>query len=205
MVRSTFSVATKVCTDCLQEKPLSAFRRRHRDKDKRHNQCRDCFARYMRYLRAVKRGKLTRAFVAKAKATTNLGVLTALCERMAQRFGGVDALAAELVARVRSAPNTPSGIRVGLDFFKVLTNLMLAADQQKSEQIDVRELTDDELDFAYREEDRRHEELCEQQKSLLRLEAVEQLLQSEPEYAIAAAVRLGWTVIPPSEDENDEE
>ena len=205
MVRSTFSFATKVCTDCLQERPLTAFRRRYHDSDERHNQCNECFARYTRYLRAVKRGKQIRRFVAEVKTISNRDVLTALCAHMAQRFGGVSALAAKWAAHIRAASEARPGSKMLLDTFRAIGNLMLVAEQQKPEEIDVRELTDDELDFAYREADRRHKEICELQKSLLQMEAVEQLIQSEPEYAVAAAKRLGWTVIPPSEDEHGEE
>ena len=204
MVRSTFSFATKVCTDCLRQKPLTAFRRRYRDSDKRHNQCRDCFAKYMRYHRAVKRGKQIRSFVAQAKTISNRDVLTAMCAHMAQRFGGVGALAAKWAAHIRAASESRPGSKMLLDTFRAIANIMLAAEQQKPEQIDVRELTDDELEFAHREADRRHKEVCELEKSLLRLGAIEQLIQSEPEYAVAAAARLGWTVIPPDEDEDGE-
>ena len=103
MIQSTTPVATKLCTDCLQEKPLTDFRRRYRGRDQRHNQCRECFARYMRYLRAVRRGKLIRHFVAEAKAISSRDVLAAVCVDMARRPGGVRALCAEWVAHLHAA------------------------------------------------------------------------------------------------------
>ena len=205
MVRSTFPVGTKVCTDCLQEKPLTAFRRRYRDSDKRHNQCNECFARYMRYLRAVKRGKQIRRFVAEVKTASNRDVLAAMCARMAQRLGGVDALCAGWVAHLHAAAKARPGSKMVLDTFRAIINLMAAAEQQKPEPIDVRDLTNDELHFRIGELDRRHKEICELQKLSLLMEGAEQLIQSHPEFAIAAAERLGWTVIPPSEDEHGEE
>ena len=205
MVRSTFPVGTKVCTDCLQERPLTEFRRRYRDSDKRHNQCRGCFAKYMRYLRAVKRGKLIRKFVAEVKTASNRDVLTAMCVRMAQRLGGVDALCAGWVAHLHAAAEARPGSKMVLDTFRAIVNLMAVAEQQKPEQIDVRELTDDELHFRIREEERRYKDICELEKLNMQLEAVEQLIQSEPEFAIAAAARLGWTVIPPGEDGHGEQ
>ena len=205
MIRATSPVGTKLCTDCLQEKPLTDFRRRYHDSDKRHNQCRDCFARYMRYRRAVKRGKQIRSFVAEVKTMCNRDAVTALCAHMAQRMGGVRALGAALWAHLNAAAKARPVRKMVLDTHLAIANLMLVAEQQKPDQIDVREYTDDELDFAHREADRRHKEICELEKSLLQLEAVEQLIQSEPEYAIAAAARLGWTVIPPDGDEDGEE
>lgn len=55
------------------EKPVGRFRRRFWDADCRHNDCRDCFAKYMRYRRTVNGGKLTRGFVAAVYAASSRG------------------------------------------------------------------------------------------------------------------------------------
>ena len=184
MIRGTSPVGTKVCTDSLQERPLTAFRRRYRDSDERHNQCRECFAAYMRYFRAVKRGKLIRRFAVEVKSISSRDVLTAMCAEMAQRLGGVRALCAAWVAHLHAAAEARHGSKMVLDTFRAIDNLMSVAEQQEPEQIDVRELTDDELDFSLREADRRHKEFCERQELSLLMEGAEQLIQSEPEFAM---------------------
>ena len=88
--------------------------------------------------------------------------------------------------------------------FDVGFRVVCQAEQHKPEQIDVRELTGDELDFTIRELDHRHKELCELHDLSLLMDGAEQLIQSHPEFAILAAERLGWKTIPPSEDQDRE-
>jgi hypothetical protein len=45
------------CTICLERKPLDQFRRRSRNGELRHHECRDCTNRYLREWRAAKRHK----------------------------------------------------------------------------------------------------------------------------------------------------
>lgn len=82
------------CESCLVQRPLDQFRRRHRGRDQRVNQCRHCHNELERYRRAAIRHRVSRREMAKAmtqfKKSTAAARVPAFCEEMVQHFGGAD-------------------------------------------------------------------------------------------------------------------
>jgi hypothetical protein len=86
--------ARRRCESCLVQYPLEEFRRRHRDRDQRVNQCRRCHNELERYRRAAIRHRVSRREMAKAmtqfKNSTAAARVPAFCAEMVQHFGGAD-------------------------------------------------------------------------------------------------------------------
>jgi hypothetical protein len=82
------------CESCLVQYPLDQFRRRHRGRDQRVNQCRLCHNELERYRRAAIRHRVSRREMAKAmtqfKNSTAAARVPAFCGEMVQHFGGAD-------------------------------------------------------------------------------------------------------------------
>ena len=60
MIKSERSSTTRLCHDCLIERPLEQFRRRYQDSNERANQCRLCHNQAEQLRRQRKRGWLTK-------------------------------------------------------------------------------------------------------------------------------------------------
>ena len=92
--KSGEEATVKRCESCLVQYPLEQFRRRHRDRDQRVNQCRLCHNQLERYRRAAIRHRVSRREMAKAmtqlKNSTAAARVPAFCAEMVQHFGGAD-------------------------------------------------------------------------------------------------------------------
>jgi hypothetical protein len=89
MTQDANQAKTKTCNVCGQENPITDFRRRRRGSEKRHNQCRQCFAAYMRDFRRRRRFKTIGRFATQLKNESDLGRVVVLCNGMFQKFDGV--------------------------------------------------------------------------------------------------------------------
>lgn len=81
----------RLCSRCVEWRPVDAFRRRRRGSDHRHHQCDDCAAAYQRQRRARNRGAaMDRAVVLLRRYRDCPRVLARLTEGRFRAFGGAD-------------------------------------------------------------------------------------------------------------------
>jgi hypothetical protein len=155
MIQTTTPIETKTCTNCWQDKPITEFRRRRRDTEKRHNQCRECFAEYMRQYRARATQDSIARFVRElSRSETRPGTMTVMCARMIRRFGGVDRFAAAWKNHFDAIAMERPHSRLMFQNVNAVMKLVMASDrarQRKPDVLDrlppVERMTDEELEL----------------------------------------------------------
>lgn len=128
--------------------------------------------------RASRRSKQQRAEMAKVAAQLKNAAdhqqVALICSATVRRFGGLSRFVTAWIRHFEAARKESPGSKKTLDFFQAVQRMIEHCDAARP---DPGQLTDAEL----------NERLVEQ---------VKQLIQQQPELAVAAAHRLGWTVIP---------
>ena len=167
---------TKFCEQCTCFKPITEFRRRSRDGFVRLNQCRTCHNATERQRRNGRRKQLNHRRMAKVltqlKNEDRHDRLELLCSVMFRQFGGLQGLVRAWQAYFQRASR-----KGGFAAFRSLQAVVRLTQDCEATVPQPSELSDDELQSG--------------------LDAsVAQLIQQQPEVAIAAAKRLGWTVVP---------
>jgi hypothetical protein len=83
--------ATKVCTRCFRERPLSDFRRIRSGQERRHSQCCDCRNEYERGRAKRQRDKAAYKFADTVRANKEDATkLLAATREIFERFRGLD-------------------------------------------------------------------------------------------------------------------
>jgi hypothetical protein len=92
---------TKVCSKCLRDWPLSWFRRRKRDSERRHTHCRWCRWCYRQYFRRRREAERLKKINPTAKRLTKQSdaeILGSVTTDLVRRFGGLDAFCRQFKA-----------------------------------------------------------------------------------------------------------
>ena len=176
---------TKLCNQCGEPKPVHLFRLRRRNGSLRQNQCNTCHAAQARCWRARKKIEREDAeiagFVRDIKNAKSYRNVELLCAGMIARFGGLEELHRTWVRQIEAAQARRPGSKIACDFFLAIFKLLEYLDAQnpsRGEQGEYDLLSDEDLE-------RRIDSY------------VEEFINEQPELAVAAAARLGWTVVPP--------
>ena len=169
----------KLCEQCLHVKPIDQFRRRHRDRDDRQGQCRECHNQSEKLRLAKKRSKKNHALISKfvtdLKNETDDRRVAMLCQTMVSSFGDTVEFVQAWCEQVEEAKSKNPGSKKVLDFFWGIMRMAQFCENQGPKV----ELLDDE------------------QLQRAALEEVKDLIRQNPELAVECAQRIGWTVIPP--------
>ena len=171
--------AEKVCSDCLEVRPSSEFRRRFRTGQARLGQCRACHNVAERLRRAQRRrawrDQRVAAFVTQLKNARSDNHVRLLCNLMVYRCGGLQGFTRAWQEQVAQVHRDQPGSKKSLDFFQAVARMIAFSDSMRPK---VTELPDEDL--------RR-----ELEAETLRL------IEAHPELVVQAAAEIGWTVIPP--------
>ncbi len=136
--------AHRRCESCLVQHPIDQFRRRHRDRGQRVNQCRLCHNQLERYRRAAIRHRVSRQEMAKAmtqfKNSTAAARVPAFCAEMVQHFGGADHFLDAWKGCIDQ--DLEKG---GLPAFRHIAMLLKFMEYCEPEQVDYSLMSDDEL------------------------------------------------------------
>ena len=125
MIRSTSPIEMKTCHYCWEDKPVSEFRRKRRGSDKRHPQCRACYAKYMREYRQARRNKEVAVFFRQVgNPRCSSQAVVALCESMVRKVGGPEALATAWKQELDAARARQPGGQGALRCFREVFRLM---------------------------------------------------------------------------------
>ena len=149
MIQSTAPAATRLCTTCWQERPITQFRRRHRGSDARHRQCRFCYNEYMRRYRTGRRRKEIAKFAREVNRNPfRPRAVTALCNLMFRRFGGVEGFVEEWTAAFDAARAARPASRMLLDCYRAFFRLMEVAQQEAKQATGFEDWSDEDLERA---------------------------------------------------------
>jgi hypothetical protein len=170
----------KRCRRCQQIRPLDQFRRRYTGTENRHALCKACFNEDAAQRRATKRFKTLHEHNKRInRQAQSVAIVVAATAEIVGRFGGVDGFVTawkEALDRA-SADGKPHLVVRGMSMVVHLINTCETIRESGPQP--------DELD----DEDLRWEmERC-----------VTRIVQQNPELAISAARRLGWTIAPNEE------
>ncbi len=170
------STETRLCEQCVTERPLGDFRRRSRNGSARMRQCRGCHNEDERRRRAnrqarAKNGRMTKSLT-KLSEERNNKRLEKLARAVFDEFGGLAGFVAAFAA-YRAKAMKRGGLAALRSFEFVLRMQQYLAERQ-SEPDDLTE-----------------EEIVESTT-----DALVRLVRSHPELAVAAAMKLGWVVEP---------
>jgi hypothetical protein len=143
-VPSSAAPPLRRCESCLVQRPIEQFRRRHRDRDQRVNQCRLCHNELERYRRAAIRHRVSRREMAKAmtqlRNSTASARVPAFCAEMVQHFGGADHFLDAWKACIDQ--DLKKG---GLPAFRHIAVLLRFMEYFEPEPVDYSTMSDDEL------------------------------------------------------------
>ncbi len=174
------STEMRLCRQCLVPKPIDEFRLRRRGGTERMRQCSSCHSQTEKLRRASRRSKLERDAAAKfaldLKNAKNHKQVVLLCNAVIKRFGGMGAFASAWLKQAETACGEKPGSKKACDFFQAGLRLMEYCEAQRP---NMGQMSDEEL---------RTRAMYE----------IQRFIEQQPEVAIAAANRLGWTVIPPA-------
>ena len=176
----THTPATKLCTQCLQRKPLTEFRRATNPRYPAA-ECRTCHNELECVRAARKRQRHREAvisdYVLRMKnARTNHRVAW-LCSELIDHFGGPAQLLKAWTRQIdRLRQEQPSGKKI-LDFYRTLVRLLEVSDAQRADTV---QMSDEELGDAL-------------------LDHAKRLIAEEPEMVVLAAQATGWQVSPPGD------
>ena len=175
-------VDTRRCIDCGKEQPLTEYRRRGRGSHLRFNQCRSCHNEAENRRRAKRKVEHEHAEIAQfarhVKNAKTYHTVESLCAQMVARFDGIDQFNERWFQQIEA---TKPGTKKKLDSFLAIHNLIVQCSSHQTdggERGEYELLTDEDLE-------RRMDSY------------VEEFINEQPELAIAAAARIGWTIIPP--------
>jgi hypothetical protein len=170
------SEATRACSSCYAEKPISHYRRRCAGSEHRHCQCRACHNEQERERQKAKRCGKTVSFARSCLDIDNPKDAARLLSALTiQRFGGMARFARLFVEAIDDARRRGRSATV-LRCVMWFINLSVAAEPTLDD------LSDEQL------------------VKLVRVH-VQEMVRENPELAVEAAQRLGWIVIPPSDCE----
>lgn len=131
---------TKICNRCWQRKPATHFRRRRRNSDERHNECRECFAEYMRSYRASRRrGEFANFNRRSRDRKRGASFATAVCAEMVRRFGGVDKFASAWKAYFDAAVAARPGSRLVFQSIQAVIRLIEISSWERNRRSTVRD------------------------------------------------------------------
>jgi hypothetical protein len=142
MVASTST--TRLCSTCGQAKPIAEFRRRSHDRDRRHNQCRECFALYMRLYRARRQVQAVDRFADQLQRMKDLRQVSVLCCGMLAKFGGLEGFCSKWKALIDAKAVTDPGHPFVLKSLQTIVRLIELADTNRPEP-NLATLSDEEL------------------------------------------------------------
>ena len=172
----------RLCEHCLKWQPFGEFRRRSRDGEARLRQCRTCHAQAERQRRANRKGKTIDKFASALNRATGMAMASTLCGEMYNQFGGVAGFATAIWSHYEEATiSSKTRILLMIGHFTELNS----ASREDCDPYSARTLgllTDEDLERRVEEQ-------------------TERAIVSNPQLAIAAAARLGWTLIPPDDDD----
>ncbi|MEZ6051248.1 MAG: hypothetical protein R3C02_07660 [Planctomycetaceae bacterium] len=174
----------RICSQCWERRPLSDFRFRFKSKGERHPQCRHCNTEGARRRAARKREQQIHDFTSRLIKERNARKLAVLVGEMVQQFGGVESFAKAWHAAIESARARGKDCSA-LRSFRALFQLMTAREELE---LEAKTAFDQELEQMGSEEIRE-----------MRLRGAVELIREQPQIAIQAAMRLGWSVTPPDE------
>lgn len=169
--------ATRTCHHCGQDLPLEQFRRRQKGSETRMRQCRECYNISMRNYRRARRNKDLHHFAGRVRRARSSARVCVLADQMMRRFGGPCGFAKVWKQALDEATVQRAGGQVVFSHLKAIVQLVEAA-STLNRQPDVADLSDEQLAEEFSR-------------------GTAELIEDEPELAVAAAQRLGWTVIPP--------
>ncbi|HJN12876.1 MAG TPA: hypothetical protein QF564_29640 [Pirellulaceae bacterium] len=172
---------TKTCRCCFEAQPVTEFRRKRKNSEDRHGQCRLCFNREMSERRKAMRRRKVCTYVREVQAVKrDRDRVIVLTEELTRGLGGMETIVAlfkEVYEEALAANRSFTAFRV----LKTVLDLSIVADELRREQLT--SLSDEEF-----EEVRRR--------------AIRDEISENPALAIVAAHELGWMIIPPDEDKD---
>lgn len=188
---STAVEAEKICSACGRLLPVRLFRVRCRASGVRHNECGRCHNDQRNRRAARKRQKDLSQLLQDVNRNGSLRrypKVEALATAAIARFGGLDRLV-RLWRQVTEQAHEQGKPHVAVRSLEALGHLLTVA--ARSEQI------------AAQETREALAQMSDQELREAELRAVKLAIWEQPELAVAAAVELGWVVIPAS-DTGDE-
>jgi hypothetical protein len=126
--------ATKTCRYCGRTLPIDQFRRRRAGQETRVTECRECYNLYMAVFRRSRRLKHIAGFNAAIRREFDLRKVTALCNALLSRLGGLDKFCTLWKAHLDAAP---PGSRAALDSFLAVLRLVEIADTKRRSSLDL--------------------------------------------------------------------
>ncbi len=173
-------IETKTCRCCFEAQPVTEFRLKRKNSEDRHGQCRRCFNREMSERRKAMRRRKVCTYVRDVQAVKrDRDRVIVLTRELASRLGGIETIVAlfkEVYEEAKAAGRHFTAFRV----LKTVLDLSIVTDALSRERIS--EMSSEDLDA----------ELMRGSISAF---------QENPHLAVLAAHQLGWTVIPPNENE----
>ena len=169
---------TKACCKCHRELPITEFRRMYKDRDVRHNECRECFNAYLRKRYHERRTKGFKRFSLSVHYNRrNKERLIEIVGMMTDRCGGLRRFVDKWHAAIEEA-TTKRDSAIVLRHLMAIVDLISVANQFESELV--------------REMDQEARERYIKRKLM-------HMVEEKPQIALWAASKLdGWTVIPPA-------
>ncbi|MCO6458601.1 MAG: hypothetical protein J5I93_25115 [Pirellulaceae bacterium] len=184
---STIAPAEKICSGCGRLLPLRLFRFRKRELNDRHAECGSCHNERMK--RRTAKTRQTDLNQLLMDVNRNGGLrryrrVEALATAAIARFGGLDRLV-RLWREVTEQAHDQGKPHVAVRSLEALGHLLTVA--AKSQEAAAQETRDE---LAQMSDAELHE---------AELRAVRLAIREQPELAVAAALELGWTVVPPED------
>ena len=170
---------TRFCEGCASVKPITEFRRRSRNGQKRLKRCRDCHNRAERKRRAAKRAETEQRSVAKyltqLRNEDSNERLERLVSVMFQRFGGMQGF-----LKAWDSYHQLAVAKGGYAAFRCFESIFRLVQYCEESRPDPGQMSEEEV-----------------QRSMI--EELKRLIRQHPELAVAAAREIGWTIRPPED------
>lgn len=178
---------TKFCTDCSEFRPITEFRLRRRNASARMCQCNRCHNENERCRRANRNtdreSQSVRWHLERVRKAGTHENIERLVGEMLVDFGGVQGFAESW----RSCLDiwSKKGATLRLKSYLTILHLMVYCEEkreqkQQADSDELKEMSDEEL-----------------KQSMFR--SIMEIIKKDPEIALAAAMELGWQVIPPTD------
>jgi hypothetical protein len=185
---------TRLCGTCGRWRPVEQFNRYGKDNPRLRPHCKVCRYDYLKRRRSKRR---LHGFLKDMNAIgrrRQVDKLLALLEITYRHYGGLRGLAIEVMHWQKLAK--PGSQMAGKILHATLQMVTMAAEEQ-TKRAEQEEREREERYWAMSDEELQQEHT----ENLMR--TAQSLVAENPEIAVSAAHKLGWTVIPP-EDEDDE-
>ena len=168
----------KRCHFCLELRPITDFRRLYKDKETRAKECRACHNKHeaerQREKRSNRKLKDLDKFTRRLTQTLDHRKIALTCAQAFDYFHGVDGFTKELFRQYELAP-LGSALRLNTLIAMMRIGEFVEANQPEPDDLEL--ISDEDLER-------------------LQVEQLKRLIEAEPELAVAAAHRAGWTVRP---------